>query len=327
MPPLLADAPARSARVSLQEIGVPVNPLYVAAAPDGSAYFGFGAVGTGSALYHYQNGGSLSQDNPAPPPSGETAGGGVYGIYVDDSANAYWLGAYFGQGFLPDVRVECAQGAAASLCQPYLAQPAAMVRDAGGVFWSGAAAQSGDGAIVTSSGARLSLPGQAVLQLVETNAHIWGLLRSANRYAIAQFTISGCAISIVRTFDVPAGWSAGSITAGPDGAFWFNDFANQAIGRVDMSGAFKAFPAPHRLTAATYGQQQVTTDCDGNVWFTEGPDARVARIDRSGAISEFSAPSQDAYPAAISAVHGAGCTTRTIWSGEATTQKLLAIAY
>lgn len=64
--------------------------------------------------------------------------------------------------------------------------------------------------------------------------------------------IASAAVGDITTFADPAGNVAGpeDITLGPDGAYWFTNFANGRIGRITTGGAIATFtdattgPAP-----------------------------------------------------------------------------------
>jgi streptogramin lyase len=66
-----------------------------------------------------------------------------------------------------------------------------------------------------------------------------------------------------------AGLTAGSqpygITAGPDGALWFTQFAANKIGRITTAGVVREFPLP-TLNSHPTG---ITSGSDGALWFIE----------------------------------------------------------
>src|SRR5262249_27314557 len=70
----------------------------------------------------------------------------------------------------------------------------------------------------------------------------------------------------VTEFVIPTlGAYPGSVTLGPDGAFWFPEFYGNKIGRVTTNGNFLEFP----LTNANAGPSAMALGPDGNLWFTE----------------------------------------------------------
>lgn len=327
--PTPAPAPTfNPAAVRITEYTAPVSPpQYLAAAPDGSLYMGNGGNGTGSNLYRYLNG-SSTQVAPAPPPQGYAPGGGVYGITA--TANQiYWLSAYNGSGFTPQITVECGGSGIAALCEPTVDQPTSMLLDASGTFWVGGWAFSGGGAIMTSSGASGQFSGGIVQLTMGPGAAVWGILESYPSYAIARFAIANGNVAVVNQFPLPSGEAAGSITYGGDGALWFTDHQRNAIGRIDANGTIVeyALPTANALGQPWYGLWQITTACDGAVWFSEPQAGKIGRIDAKGGIIELSMPSANAYPDAISAAQPAHCAAPEVWVAEQYAGKIASIAY
>lgn len=316
-----------SSSVHIAQYTAPTTPQYVAAAPDGAVYLGNGANGSGSNLYRYDNG-AFTQTPPAAPPSGYGPGGGVYGITAA-GAQVYWLSAYSGSGFAPYVDVECGGNGSASLCEPTVDQPATMTVDANGTFWIGGSTFDGAGTIATSSGQNGTLSG-AVVQLIRgpSNA-IWGALDEYPNYAIAQFALSSGGVAIAQQFMLPSGDAIGSIAYGSDGALWFTDQQNNAIGRMDAHGNVTEFPIPTAgaLGNPWYGVWQIASACDGSLWFTEPGAGKIARIDVHGTISEFPLSNPKAYPASIAASQLPGCTGPQMWVGEQQSGQIAAVSF
>src|SRR5574337_476468 len=87
------------------------------------------------------------------------------------------------------------------------------------------------------------------------------------------------------------------ITAGPDGALWFTEFAGKKIGRITTAGTITEFSIP------TGSSQPVgiTTGPDGALWFTEFAGNKIGRITTAGTITEFCLPTASSGPRDITA--------------------------
>jgi streptogramin lyase len=109
----------------------------------------------------------------------------------------------------------------------------------------------------------------------------------------------------------------GQIAVGPDGNLWFTSVywkqgrAQQAIGRLGVSGKLKRFHLPPRS-----GPTDIAAGPDGNVWFSQRArgDGRIGRITPSGRITQFLVPGRGRYPTEL-AVGPDG----NVWFGEAYT--------
>jgi sugar lactone lactonase YvrE len=77
-----------------------------------------------------------------------------------------------------------------------------------------------------------------------------------------------------------------SITAGPDGALWFTNYANNTIGRITTTGTVTNYSGPdiHRLSGITAGP-------DGALWFTNGK-LSIGRITTSGTVTNYTGTSK-----------------------------------
>lgn len=290
-------------------------------------YFGYGGNGTGSNLYRFA-GGAFSQTPQGPPPNGYTRGGGVYGIETVGN-QTYWLSAYGGPGFSSYVAVECGGSGSATVCEPTVDEPTTMVIDASNTFWTGGWTFNGNGAIATSSGARVQLP-DGVVQLVRgPNQAVWGVLEAFPNYRIVEFALSPAGISIAQSFPLPAGESAGSITYGGDGALWFTDSQTNAIGRMTSTGALTEYPlaSQNALGPPWYGLWQIATACDGSVWFTEPNADKVARIAANGTIAEIAMPTPGGYVDAIAARLQTPCTAPQLWVAEQRSNHIASISF
>lgn len=85
-----------------------------------------------------------------------------------------------------------------------------------------------------------------------------------------------------RDFEFDNNVTPSSIVAGPDGAMWFTDDFNDAIGRMTLDGAVKYFPLDtfSSLYAITLGP-------DGNLWFAQPGDRAIGRITVGGKPTQF----------------------------------------
>jgi virginiamycin B lyase len=63
------------------------------------------------------------------------------------------------------------------------------------------------------------------------------------------------------------------IAAGPDGAMWFTNESNNAIGRITTGGAVTNFTDP-----GISGPDSITAGPDGAMWFTDPGGDAVGRI-------------------------------------------------
>jgi virginiamycin B lyase len=87
------------------------------------------------------------------------------------------------------------------------------------------------------------------------------------------------------------------ITAGPDGALWFADFEDDAIGRITTAGAITEYPVP-TPGASPFG---IAAGPDGALWFTENGGNKIGRITTAGAITEYPLPTDNSSPWGIAA--------------------------
>jgi len=83
---------------------------------------------------------------------------------------------------------------------------------------------------------------------------------------------------------VVAGFSLlGAITAGPDGALWFTEPAENRIGRFTTAGEIAEFPVPTPAAGVT----SIVVGPDGALWFAESSAMKIGRITTAGAITEI----------------------------------------
>ena len=90
-----------------------------------------------------------------------------------------------------------------------------------------------------------------ILALVGATLLLWAQPVAA-AVSITEFKVS--------SVGVPQG-----ITTGSDGALWFTEFYDNAIGRITTSGTITLTPTP----TANSGPTDITAGPDGNMWFTE----------------------------------------------------------
>src|SRR2546423_14292103 len=85
---------------------------------------------------------------------------------------------------------------------------------------------------------------------------------------------------IPPTPSLPGNSAPTAITAGSDGALWFIDQGNNAIGRITTSGSVTEFPVPTPNAFSPNVQPTgITSGPDGNIWFTEqDTKAAIGRI-------------------------------------------------
>jgi len=119
------------------------------------------------------------------------------------------------------------------------------------------------------SGALTSQPSTAEDIASGSDGNLW----VAEGARIAQVTTSGV---ILNQFPAAAGaiGNANFITAGPDGAIWFTDTSNNAIGQITTTGTISEFALP--TAGAT--PNGITVGPDGNLWFTELSKGKIAVI-------------------------------------------------
>ena len=94
--------------------------------------------------------------------------------------------------------------------------------------------------------------------------------------------------------DFGANASPAGIVAGPDGAMWFTDQANAAIGRITVDGTPSSFPLESSASFPVF----ITVGPDGNLWFTDSGRNAIGRITVRGESNEFPIPGFN-FPADI----------------------------
>ena len=127
------------------------------------------------------------------------------------------------------------------------------------------------------------------LWFTEENAGVIGRLTEGGSYQ---------AFAIPNPSGLPAGFQGvpapRSIVAGPDGAMWFTDPGDEAIGRVTPSGEVTEFP----VISKTPATPDLIVSYGGELWFSEGGAAALGSVNPAGPtavpVPEKSAPVKDA---------------------------------
>jgi virginiamycin B lyase len=93
-------------------------------------------------------------------------------------------------------------------------------------------------------------------------------------------------------FPLPEGVHPGALCVGPDGAFWFTEYWNDRIGRMDLRGTVTLYP----LQRAGARPVDIVAGPDGNLWFTEDGGNAIGRISPQGHVTEFSLATPHSRP-------------------------------
>ena len=102
---------------------------------------------------------------------------------------------------------------------------------------------------------------------------------------------------VFTEYPISGGGDPEGITAGPDGALWFTEYADR-VGRITTTGTM-TFPSSFPSTGSR--PRGITAGPDGNVWFTENGTSRIAQEILSGGLNEVSVPTSASYPVGITA--------------------------
>lgn len=86
----------------------------------------------------------------------------------------------------------------------------------------------------------------------------------------------------------PGGGWPGSMTLGPDGNIWFDEYIPAQFGRITPSGAITEYQSP--LLSGGSAPSGLVRGPNGNLWFTDVNPTRVGRISQTGVITEFPLP-------------------------------------
>ncbi len=108
----------------------------------------------------------------------------------------------------------------------------------------------------------------------------------------------------------------GGIAAGSDGAVWFTDACNDAVGRITTDGTtIVEYPLP----SANAAPVDIVTGPDKNLWITESATGKLARVvAATAAITEFALPQSGLALQYIADVNDALWFTATNYAGVGT---------
>ncbi len=119
--------------------------------------------------------------------------------------------------------------------------------------------------------------------------------------ALASLTLpaasASAAASTVTEVPIPTANSHPiGIASGPDGALWFTEGNNNAIGRVTTAGTVtNEFAIP----TATSHPVTIASGPDGAMWFTEYSGNKIGRITTTGTITEYAIPIANSGPTGV----------------------------
>ena len=82
------------------------------------------------------------------------------------------------------------------------------------------------------------------------------------------------------------------IVSGPDGNFWFTEFAADRVARITPTGTITEFAVP----GAGSGPLNIVVGPDGALWFTQNGSDQIGRITTDGAITEYTVPGAGSKP-------------------------------
>lgn len=111
------------------------------------------------------------------------------------------------------------------------------------------------------------------------------------------------------------------IVSGPDGNFWFTEFAADRVARITPTGTITEFVVP----GAGSGPLNIVVGPDGALWFTENGSDEIGRITTAGVVTnEFSVPGVGSAPAGIAAGSDGALWFTQAGSGQIADSALLA---
>ena len=97
------------------------------------------------------------------------------------------------------------------------------------------------------------------------------------------------------TLQVDVGGVSDGITVGPDSNLWFTESGANEIGRISTTGL--QFPA-FTLPAGSE-PEQIVAGPSGTVWFTQAGTDQIGELTTAGVLSELSVPTANAQPFGI----------------------------
>ena len=276
----LLAGPARAQRITEFQIpdihqGVE-HPSGIAPGPDGAVWYGF-----------FSAGGRVDRISPA----------GVITTFQQTSpgANPFHLAAG------PDGAIWFTDAERQSIWQlttagqftefPLGVQAADITAGPDGALWFTWCCR-GVGRLATDGGLTLYDDVYASYIVAGTDGALWTYGDAAAGPRLTRITTSGS----VTEFPLPfASTIVTGFTAGPDGAFWFTKYSENAIGRVTTAGAYTEFALPNPASSP----RDIASGPDGALWFTEYDGNRIGRITTAGAVTEVPIPTFDTGPLSI----------------------------
>ncbi len=96
--------------------------------------------------------------------------------------------------------------------------------------------------------------------------------------AIGKVNVSAFPVGGISEIGLPNSGSSGNIVGGPDGALWFTDCSNDAIGRIPTTATSTSDIAEYALPTAGAEPHGIARGPDGNLWFTEFSGNSIGRL-------------------------------------------------
>ena len=82
---------------------------------------------------------------------------------------------------------------------------------------------------------------------------------------------------------------------GPDGKYWFTEFAGNKVADITTAGKFSEFDVP----SAQAEPSGITVGPDDNLWFTEAHADKIAKLTTAGKFTEYKVATVSADPSVI----------------------------
>jgi streptogramin lyase len=99
-----------------------------------------------------------------------------------------------------------------------------------------------------------------------------------------------------KEYTVPSAQSEPyKMVLGPDGNYWFTEFAGNKVANVTPAGKFAEFDVP----SAQSEPSGITVGPDHNLWFTEAHTDKIGKLTISGKFTEYTVPTAGADPSVI----------------------------
>lgn len=184
----------------------------------------------------------------------------------------------------------------------------AIAAAADGVWWGSKGKKLGR---VTYGGVSEQWPflpfGPWPIDMVTVGDELWFTATSENQ--VGRMTVDGT----TTLYDLPTEDSQpGAITAGPDGAVWFTQWA--AVGRIDPdTGTITEFPFPEPQLAYA---RDIAAGPDGNLWITASQGDAILRLTPAGVYTVFPIPGDTNFPHSITAGPDGNIWFTLTWNRE-----------